>query len=220
MTLRGKLGPGKAPHQVMLAGVECMAEGHSFPLCNNVILLAYSWAYDKFEQAINRVHRLNSRWPVTVYAIICERSIDRKLEAMVQEKGDACELVLDGHLIGEQSEEVNLAELLEIAKKEFEEGSQFITVDEKKLEKEWPPLRSLLSIAAKGWRLKGLELLGTAPAAISLPELEAATVPPCPSEAESAGGFNVPDADVPAPVLDIQGEDLTPFAGLPLFELA
>jgi len=30
-----------------------------------------------------------SAWPVTVYAIICERSIDRKLEAMVQEKGDA-----------------------------------------------------------------------------------------------------------------------------------
>ena len=211
-----KLGPGKAPHQVLLAGVECMAEGHSFPLCNNVILLAYSWAYDKFEQAINRVHRLNSRWNVTVYAIICERSIDRKLEAMVQEKGDACELVLDGHLIGEQSEEVNLAELLEIAKKEFEEGGQLLTVDEKKLEKEWPPLRSQLSAAAKGWRLRGLELLGAAPVAISLPELEAATVPPCPAEAE--GEFHVP-AYAPAPVLDIQGEDLTPFAGLPLFEL-
>ena len=29
---------------VMLAGVECMAEGHSFHLANNVILMAYSWA--------------------------------------------------------------------------------------------------------------------------------------------------------------------------------
>jgi len=138
---------------------------------------------------------------------------------MVQEKGDACELVLDGHLIGEQSEEVNLAELLEIAKKEFEEGAQLITVDEKKLEKEWPPLRSQLSVAAKSWRLKGLELLGAAPTAISLPELEAATVPPCRSEAEEPGEFHVP-ADAPAPVFDIQGEDLTMFAGLPLFELA
>ena len=45
---------------VMLAGVECMAEGHSFHLANNVILIAYSWAYDKFKQALDRVHRMNS----------------------------------------------------------------------------------------------------------------------------------------------------------------
>jgi SNF2 family DNA or RNA helicase len=217
-----KLGPGKSPFQVMLAGVECMAEGHSFPLCNNVILLAYSWAYDKFEQAINRVHRLNSRWPVTVFAIICERSIDRKLEAMVQEKGDACELVLDGHLIGEQSEEVNLAELLEIAKKEFEEGGTLVTIDEKKLEKDWPPLRSQLSVASKGWRLKGLDLIGLSPntpaVAIDLSAAPAADadesndpvhVPACRAEAEVEGGS-----------FDIQGEDLTMFAGLPPFELA
>jgi hypothetical protein len=26
-------------------------------MCNNVILTAYSWAFDKFEQFINRAHR-------------------------------------------------------------------------------------------------------------------------------------------------------------------
>ncbi len=117
-----KLGPGRSPYQVMLAGVESMAEGHSYPMCNNVILMCYSWAYDKFEQAINRAHRINSVWNVNVYPIICDRSIDRKLEAMIQEKGDASELVLDGRLIGEQSTEVNLAELLDIARKEFADG--------------------------------------------------------------------------------------------------
>ena len=75
-----------------------VAEGHSYPMCNNVILMCYSWAYDKFEQAINRAHRINSLWNVNVYPIICDRSIDRKLEAMIQEKGDASELVLDGRL--------------------------------------------------------------------------------------------------------------------------
>ena len=155
-----KLGPGRSPYSVMLAGVECMAEGHSFPLCHNVILLCYSWAYDKFEQAINRVHRLNSRWPVNVFPIICERSIDRKLEALIQEKGEAAELVLDGHLIGEQSTEVNLAELLDVARKDFEEGGPLATVDEVKLEAEWPPLRSALSVAAKEWRNKGLARVG------------------------------------------------------------
>jgi hypothetical protein len=155
-----KLGPGKSPWPVMLAGVDCMSEGHSFNLCNNVILLCYSWAYDKFEQGINRVHRLNSPWPVNVYPIICDRSIDRKLEAMIQEKGDAAELVLDGRLQAEQSTEVNLAALLEIARKEFDAGAKLETVDENDLQNEWPPLRAQLSVAASEWRVKGFNLLG------------------------------------------------------------
>jgi hypothetical protein len=142
-------------------------------LCNNVILLCYSWAFDKFEQAINRVHRLNSRWDVNVYPIICDRSIDRKLEAMIQEKGDAAELVLDGKLVNEASTEVNLAELLDIARKEFENGgSKLVTVDERELEKEWPPLRSQLSVAAGAWRVKGFTLLGEPEATIELPPIE------------------------------------------------
>lgn len=137
-------------------------------------------------QGLERAHRLWKMFaPITVYAIICERSIDRKLEAIMQEKGDACELVLDGRLIGEQSEEVNLAELLEIAKKEFEEGGQLLTVDEKKLEKEWPPLRLQLSVAAKIGRLKGLELLGAAPPPSACPNSKpprCRLVPPKPKE--------------------------------------
>ena len=156
----------------MLAGVDCMSEGHSFNLCNNVILLCYSWAYDKFEQGINRVHRLNSPWPVNVYPIICDRSIDRKLEAMIQEKGDAAELVLDGRLQAEHSTEVNLAELLEIARKEFDAGGKLETVEENDLQNEWPPLRAQLSVAASEWRVKGFNLLGgESYAAIELPSL-------------------------------------------------
>jgi len=103
------------PIPVMLAGVECMAEGHSFHLANNVILIAYSWAFDKFKQALDRVHRMNSEKPVNVYVVLCSGTIDRKLESLIQDKGDAAELVLDGRLIGERTEEVNLAELLKVA---------------------------------------------------------------------------------------------------------
>jgi len=240
-----KLGPGRAPYQVMLAGVESMAEGHSYPMCNNVILMCYSWAYDKFEQAINRAHRINSLWNVNVYPIICDRSIDRKLEAMIQEKGDASELVLDGRLIGEQSSEVNLAELLEIAKKEFNSPSpagageggrrpdegrgESPFVDEKELEKEWPTLRSELSVGARAWRHKGLELIGIpANAPVALDFDSSAGVSPASSTGVSPV---VPDAPsrfhVPlrAPhseirTLDVQGDDINLFAGLPLFELA
>jgi SNF2 family DNA or RNA helicase len=110
-----------------------------------------SWAYDNFEQAINRVHRLNSLWDVNVYPIICEGSIDRKLEAMIQEKGDAAELVLDGHLLGEHQSEFNLAELLHIAQKEFSASHTGQTIDESRLEEDWPKLRLLLGRAMQLW---------------------------------------------------------------------
>jgi hypothetical protein len=69
---------------------------------------------------------------------------------MIQEKGDATELVLDGHLLGEHQSKVNLAELLHIAQKEFSRtGEQ--TIDESSLEEDWPNLRLLLGRAMQSW---------------------------------------------------------------------
>ena len=134
---------------VMLAGVECMSEGHSFHLTNNVILFVYSWAYDKFIQFLARIHRLNSVRPVNVYVVLCEGTIDRRLESLIQDKGDAAELVLDGRLIGERTEEVNLAELLQIAHQEFESSTR--TIDEALLQSQWPALRDKLRTAMTAW---------------------------------------------------------------------
>ena len=136
-------------HPVALCGAECMAELHSFHLCNNVILTAYSWAFDKFEQGINRAHRLNSPWPVNVWSVVCDGSIDRKLEAGIHEKKDAAELVLDGHLLGESPAEVNLHELLRIAQSEFK---SIKTMDEDELKQGWPHLRAALGMAFLDWR--------------------------------------------------------------------
>jgi len=159
---------------VMLAGVECMAEGHSFHLANNVILIAYSWAYDKFIQALNRVHRMTSPFPVNIYVIICTGTIDRKLESLVQDKGDAAELVLDGRLIGERTEEVNLAELLQIAQQEF--NSQNNTIDEAMLQAQWPALRQQLASAAAGWTNGAAA--STVPLRNLIPKAKVSTVKP------------------------------------------
>jgi excinuclease UvrABC helicase subunit UvrB len=136
---------------VLLCGVESCAEGHSWPQASNVILMAYSWAFDKFLQSINRVHRLNSESDVNLYNVICDGSIDRKLESNIQEKGDAAELVLDGQLLGEDPCEVNLAELLQIAQKDFANMKAAGTLDERELEKEWPATCPQLGQAMKLW---------------------------------------------------------------------
>jgi hypothetical protein len=134
---------------VTLAGVECMAEGHSFHLANNVILIAYSWAADKFKQALDRVHRMNSVKPVNIYVVLCAGTIDRKLESLTDEKSDAAELVLDGRLIGERPDEINLAQLLNLAREEFNTQDQ--TVDESLLQRQWPDLRARLARAMAAW---------------------------------------------------------------------
>jgi hypothetical protein len=131
---------------VLIGGMKAMAEGNNWPKASNVIILAYDWAWDLYEQAINRVHRMNSIRDVNVWPIITEGTIERKLEAMTDEKGDSSDLVIDGKLIGESTEEINLAELLQIAFEEFNDG-KIRTYDETLLEAEWPQLKSKLSEA-------------------------------------------------------------------------
>ena len=102
---------------------------------------------------------------VHVWAILCDGTTDRILEGNIHEKTDASELVLDGHLLGENPSEINLAELLQLVEKEFAsmvadlhaealpapgaEAGGF--VDESILEKDWPALRSQLAFAARRW---------------------------------------------------------------------
>lgn len=64
-------------------------------------------------------------------------------------KGDAAELVLDGNLIGERTEEINLAKLLRVAQREFDADTQ--TFDEALLHRQWPALRDRLTTAMTRW---------------------------------------------------------------------
>lgn len=152
-TLSAKFSEGRPNAPVVLAGIKAMAEGHDWPLANNVVLFAYDWAYDLFEQAINRVHRLNSIMDVNVWAIMCENSIDLKLESLIREKGDSAELVLDGKLVTDQTSEVNFAKLLEIANEAFATFNKANVVDEEVLEKDWDVLREELRKTYKEYKL-------------------------------------------------------------------
>jgi hypothetical protein len=101
--------------------------------------------WDKFEQAINRIHRIVSSKEVHVWSIICDGTIERRLESDIHEKGDAAELVIDGKLLAEQQTEVNLTDLLAAAEKEFNLENE--TMDERALEVEWRDLRVSAGVA-------------------------------------------------------------------------
>jgi SNF2 family DNA or RNA helicase len=126
---------------VLLAGLRACAEGYSWHLCNNVILYAYDWALDLMRQAIDRVHRINSVKAVNVYSLITAGTIERKLSAMLDEKGGAADLALDGRVGVFETEEMHFEDLLELAKAEFTEAG---LIDESTCERAWPELRSAL----------------------------------------------------------------------------
>jgi hypothetical protein len=155
--LDGRMNPSKRgvfatefkqglPHArpVLLAGNRSCGEGYSWEKCNNLIAYNHDWALDTALQLQERVHRLNSKKAVNYYPILCSGTIDAKLESMIGEKTDSAELVLDGKLIGQVTEEVNLLQLLNLAHSEFTLDG---TVDEKGCEREWPALCARLNAA-------------------------------------------------------------------------
>ena len=134
---------------ILIAGIESMGEGHSLDTCSNLVLPSLSWAYDKNAQAIERVHRLTSKKPVTIYVMVTRNSIDERLVAMFQEKGDSNDLALDGRLVETEKEEIDLGQLLRDAVKDFDPTAA--TIDEREVEDQWaltlaPGLRDAYAI--------------------------------------------------------------------------
>lgn len=125
---------------ISLNGLGSMSEGHNWFRCRNVIILAYDWAFNLFEQAINRVHRMTSEFDVNVWPIVCEGTVELKLESLLAEKADSSELVLDGSLMGERVDEMNYFEMLQAATEVWQENKSDFE-DEAILQKRWPALK-------------------------------------------------------------------------------
>ena len=132
---------------VLLAGLKACAEGFSWSLCNNVILFAPEQALDLMRQAVDRVHRINSPKPVNVWSLPVAGSIEERMYAMLDEKGTAADIALDGIPAAFATEEMHLADLLKIAQSEFtREG----LIDEETCLAAWPGLRQALANAWEG----------------------------------------------------------------------
>lgn len=161
-------------YPVLIAGIKSMGEGHSFECASHLVLPSLEWAYDENAQAIERVHRLNSPKPVTIYFMVTRNSIDERLAASFEEKGDASDLALDGRLMDHDREEVNLAEFMEGVVASFDPTAT--TIDEEEIQKEWTAtLRSRLTNSAAYWRELPAET-PTAPARNAKPRARTAPV--------------------------------------------
>lgn len=137
-------------YSVLIGGIDSMGAGYSFENASHLILPSLSWAFDSNEQAINRVHRLNSPKEVTIYTMVIENTLDERLADIFHEKGDCSSLALDGQLFAEDKKEINLFELLREAVRNFKADAK--TVSELAVEQEWKSLRARLCIAEQAFR--------------------------------------------------------------------
>ena len=149
---RGKMAAAfkQFRYSVMVAGEKAMGEGNSFEQCTNLFLPSLDWAFDINDQTTDRVHRLTSTQPVHIYTCITDNTVDERLYSLYCEKGDSSHLALDGRLFEERTEEVNLAQLLRDAVRNFNPHAS--TIDEQQVEDEWAALSQKLRIAEQQFR--------------------------------------------------------------------
>lgn len=138
-------------YAVLVGTITSMSEGHNFAQCPNLILPSLSWAFDENDQAIDRVHRLTSLQPVSIYILITENTIDELLYQRFVEKSDSSSLAIDAHLITNPVQDINLADLLREAMATFDPNSE--TLDESAMDDEWVrTLRNRMARAFEVWR--------------------------------------------------------------------
>ena len=74
---------------ILIAGIDSMGEGYSLDNASHLVLPSLSWAFDSNTQAVERVHRLTSKKPVTIYCMVTKGTIDERLASLWQERGDS-----------------------------------------------------------------------------------------------------------------------------------
>lgn len=135
---------------VIVAGLKAMGEGHSLECCSHLITPSISWAYDENDQFIDRIWRLNSKKPVTIYPIITEGFIDELMHSTYADKRDSAQLALDARLSTDQVDDINPEILLADAYDKYRSNSE--SIPEETLVDGWPSLRESLTKAARRYR--------------------------------------------------------------------
>lgn len=122
--------------QVLCAGVQAMKLGHNLDCASVVVLLGLPWSHEAMKQFLDRVHRLTSTRPVTVYVLVTKGMLDVRKLALLDDKQGASDVALDGRLVEQKREQHNWSKTLQEMK---DEGLPITgnEVDEALLEQRW-----------------------------------------------------------------------------------
>ncbi len=122
---------------VLCASVQSMQLGHNLDKANVIIYHGLPWDYSSFDQFTARVHRLTSTKPVTIYVVMTDSTVDLRKWDLLQKKGAASELAIDGELFAKNEEQVPLQVILDELK---EKGIKpDTTISENAIREQWLP---------------------------------------------------------------------------------
>jgi len=100
---------GKA--KVMIANAKSAQFGHTWVNASAMIFHSYDYSWESYYQCRKRIMRYGQKIPCTYVNVVCKGSIDKRIMAALQNKGDASAMVVD-------------RDFMKKAKEEFEEANK------------------------------------------------------------------------------------------------
>ncbi len=98
--------------QVLCAGTSALKLGHNLQVASTVILSGLPDSWMMFSQFLDRVHRITSPRPVSVYVIIPRGSLAERKWQLLKDKGGTSDLAFDGELSVQPEEAIDWNEVL------------------------------------------------------------------------------------------------------------
>lgn len=85
-------------YTVMIGTVDAMGTSHTLTSANNAIFLDEPWMPSTKQQAEDRIHRISSSKPVTIYNIITKNTVDEKVHNILYTKQSISDYIVDNRL--------------------------------------------------------------------------------------------------------------------------
>lgn len=81
--------------KVFVAQIQTAGLGITLHAASTAVFYSYDYNYANYAQALARIHRIGQRFPVTYIHLVVDGSIDEKILAALENKGDMAKTVVD-----------------------------------------------------------------------------------------------------------------------------
>ena len=133
--------------EVLCSGIAAMKLGHNLTAASCVVLHGLPDSYMQFIQFLERVHRLTSEKPVSVYVVIPNGSLAEKKWQLLKDKGGTSDLAYDGELSVQPEKPIDWNEVLREMKEQGigATGNEVLEAEVEAAWQEMDPVRTLFS---------------------------------------------------------------------------
>ena len=90
--------------KVIVGTIGAMGTGLTLTAGTVEIFLDEPWTMAAKDQAVDRCHRIGAKSNVTIYTLLAKDTIDERIHELVQKKGAMSDALVDGKVVGNQSE--------------------------------------------------------------------------------------------------------------------